>query len=428
MMNFLKRYWWTFLVGVGLLILAFSLLEPPPPKHVVMAGGSTGGAYELVAEDYKTILSRNKVEVEVLSTSGSIDNLERLKNQEADIAIIQTGLASPEQAEDLLSLGAVYYEPLWIFHRKSFSMTDLRDLTDMTVALGAQGSGARALGEILLADNGLTGFVRVSDLGGSEAAAALMRDEIDAALMVASPDAVWVKQLASDPNVSILSLDRALAYSRRHPFLKNVVLPDGVLSLQEDLPTSDIEMIAPYAQIVVRKDLHPAIQSLLLEAMTETHGKGSLLAPPGVFPEAVEAGVALSSEARRYYQNGPSFLRRVFPFDVANFLERAWVLLIPLITLAFPIAQGVPPLYRWRIRRRIYVWYRDLRLLENEGREATTQGERHAVQARLAEMMAETGNVVVPDSYTDDLYRLRAHIRFVAELLDKLDSGDSVRA
>lgn len=426
MKDFLKRYWWTFLVGLGLVVLAFSLLEPPPPKKVVMAGGAPGGAYEQVAAQYKHVLGRKDVEVEVLNTSGSIDNINRLLAGEADIAIMQTGLVSPDQAETLLSLGAVYYEPLWIFHRKDFPMTDLRDLTGMTVALGAQGSGARALGEMLLADNGLhEGAVNVSELGGSAAARALMADEIDAALMVASPDAEWVGQLAGDPGVSLLSLDRALAYSRRHPFLKNVLLPDGALSLEEDLPIQDVDMIAPYAQIVVRAELHPAIQSLLLEAMTETHGKGSLLAPPGEFPSAVEAGIEMSSEARRYYQNGPSFLRRVFPFSVANFLERAWVLLIPLLTLVFPVVKSVPPLYRWRIRRRIYVWYRDLRLLETEGREADTAAERHAVRARLAEMMAETGNVAVPDSYTDDLYRLRAHIRFVAELVDKLGAEDA---
>ena len=209
-------------------------------------------------------------------------------------------------------------------------MTDLRDLQGMTVALGEEGSGARALGMMLIADNGLTeGEITISPLGGSSAAQALMADEIDAALMVASPDADWVMQLASNPDVSLLSLERALAYSRRHPFLKNVVLPDGALSLSDDLPVKNIDMIAPYAQIVVRDDLHPAIQSLLLESMSETHGKGSLLAPPGEFPAAVEAGLSMSSEAKRYYEKGPSFLRRYFPFDFvvlyldANLLSHA---------------------------------------------------------------------------------------------------------
>ena len=153
MKDFLKRYWWAFLVGVGMLVLAFSLLEPPPPKHVVMASGSPGGAYQQVAARYREALGNKNVEVEVLDTSGSIDNISRLLSGEADIAILQTGLVSPVQAESLLSLGAVYYEPLWIFHRKDFEMTDLRDLQGMTVALGEEGSGARALGMMLIADN-----------------------------------------------------------------------------------------------------------------------------------------------------------------------------------------------------------------------------------------------------------------------------------
>ena len=425
MTAFLKRYWWALAAGVALLVLAFSLLQPPPPKQIVMAGGAQNGAYARTAQIYADALGENDVAVELLVTSGSIDNIGRLLAEEADVAIVQTGVISPDQGAKLQTLGAVYYEPLWIFHRKDFEMTDLRDLEGMTVALGGSGSGARALGELLLRDNGLIGRVQVSDLGGAQAAEALLADQIDAALMVAGTDASWVSGLAKDPNVSLMSLDRALAYERRHPFLKSVVLPDGALNLSEDLPAKNVDMIAPYAQIVVRQDLHPAIQSLLLEAMSDTHGRGSLLAAPGEFPRPVISGAPMSSEAKRYYESGPSFLRRWFPFDVANFLERAWVLLIPLATLAIPVVRGVPPLYRWRIRRRIYVWYRDLRQFEGEGRAAKTEQERRAVRAKLAEMMQETGDVIVPDSYTDDLYRLRAHIRFVAELVDKLGSEDA---
>ena len=116
----------------------------------------------------------------------------------------------------------------------------------------------------------------------------------------------------------------------------------------------------------------------------------------------------------------PSFLRRIFPYSVANFLERAWVLAIPLITLIIPLIRAAPPLYRWRIRRKIYVWYNDLRELEAAGRAADNAVERTEVRAKLADLQAETSKVEVPVSYTDDLYRLRAHIRFVAEIIDKL--------
>ena len=183
-------------------------------------------------------------------------------------------------------------------------------------------------------------------------------------------------------------------------------------------------LIAPAAQIVVREDLHPAIQSLLIEAALAADGGGSLLSDAGRFPAPQLSDIAISDEAKRYYDNGPSFMRRMFPYSVANFLERAWVLAIPLVTLMIPLIRAAPPLYRWRIRRKIYVWYKDLRELEAAGRAATSAEDRMEVRAKLADLQEEAGKVEVPVSYTDDLYRLRAHIRFVAELVDKLSAQE----
>jgi hypothetical protein len=261
-------------------------------------------------------------------------------------------------------------------------------------------------------------------LAGQAAAAALQAGEIDIAIVVSGPTAPWLPGLAGDPDISLLSMREAHALARRHPYLDEVMLYRGVLDLEAILPREDVMLIAPAAQIVVREDLHPAIQSLLIEAALAAHGGGSLLSDPGHFPAPQLSDIAISDEARRYYDNGPSFLRRVFPYSVANFLERAWVLAIPLVTLMIPLIRAAPPLYRWRIRRKIYVWYNDLRDLESAGRAATSAEERMEVRARLADLQEETGKVEVPVSYTDDLYRLRAHISFVAELVDKVSAQD----
>ena len=81
----------------------------------------------------------------------------------------------------------------------------------------------------------------------------------------------------------------------------------------------------------------------------------------------------------------------------------------------------LPALRYWRIRRKIYVWYQDLRRLETAGRAAESEEKRNDVRTQLADIQAQTGEVQVPLSYSDDLYRLRSHIRFVSELIDHLD-------
>lgn len=425
MKQFLRFYGAPIAIVLLGLLVAFLFMAPAPPKKVVIAGGAAGGAYAATAESYARALREQGVEVDVLNTAGSVDNLAKIKNKQADIGIIQTGLAADFGSDSVRSLGAVFYEPLWVFHRTTAPIEDLQDIAGRRVAIGPEGSGVRALATLLLTEAGVTpDKYTASPLAGQEAAAALKAGEIDAALVVSGPTTDWIADLIADRNIALLSMREAHALARRHPYLDEVTLYRGVVDLAAILPKDDVTLIAPAAQIAVREDLHPAIQSLLIEAAFREHAGGSLLSDPGRFPTSELSDIAISDEAERYYKNGPSFLRRIFPYSVANFLERAWVLAIPLITLLIPLIRAAPPLYRWRIRRKIYVWYNDLRELEAAGRAAETAEERTEVRAKLADLQAETGNVEVPVSYTDDLYRLRAHIRFVAELVDKLSAQE----
>lgn len=425
MNQFLRFYGAPIAIVLLGLLVAFLFMAPAPPKKVVIAGGAAGGAYAATAESYARVLRDQGIEVDVLSTAGSVDNLAKIKAKQADIGIVQTGLVADFGSDGVRSLGAAFYEPLWVFHRADAAMEELQDIAGRRVAIGPEGSGVRALATLLLSEAGVTpDKYTASPLAGQAAATALKAGEVDVALVVSGPTTGWIADLIADRNVALLSMREAHALARRHPYLDEVTLYRGVIDLAAILPKDDVTLIAPAAQIAVREDLHPAIQSLLIEAAFREHGGGSLLADPGRFPTSELSDIAISDEAERYYKNGPSFLRRIFPYSVANFFERAWVLAIPLITLLIPLIRAAPPLYRWRIRRKIYVWYNNLRELEAAGRAAETVEDRTEVRAKLADLQAETGNVEVPVSYTDDLYRLRAHIRFVAELVDKLSAQE----
>ena len=425
MRNFVRLY--GPLVGVVLLSVAIALffVDPAPPKNVVIAGGSAGGAYALTAKAYSTALGEHNVEAAVLDTAGSVANIELLKSGKADIAIVQTGIGATVDTDGLTSLGAVFYEPLWVFHRAELEIADLRNLAGLRIAVGPEGAGVRVLADVLLKEVGVDSSAYTAvPVSGAKAAAAMVAGDIDVVLAVSGASAPWIAELAANPAISLMTVRRAPAWHRRYAYLGRVMLYEGVLNPAANIPQADVQMIAPTAQIVVREALHPAIQALLIEAAYDTHGRGTIFAEPGSFPTSDLVDLPLSDEAKRYYKNGPSFLRRIFPFGVANFLERAWILLIPLLTLLFPIVRAAPPIYRWSIRRKIWVWYRDLRGLEAEGRAAQTAEARRAVRARLAELQAETGKVEVPLSYTDNLYHLRHHIDFVARQLDQLSAGD----
>ena len=109
-----------------------------------------------------------------------------------------------------------------------------------------------------------------------EAADKLLAGDIDAMAMLASWDAPMVQQLVADERVKLLNLARADAYVALYPFLSKATVPRGVGDLAKDLPPADVTLFASKASLVVRKDLHPAIQYLLLSTAAQIHSGVSI--------------------------------------------------------------------------------------------------------------------------------------------------------
>lgn len=402
-----------------LLFITMRFVAPPPPMELRFAAGGVDGQYYALAQRYADKLSEHGIAVEVLETRGTMENYALLNAGEADVALLQGGLADAESRANLESLGGMFAEPFWIFTRAdqlSLLSSDFGDLESVRIAGGAAGSGTRAMTERLQDEWGGT-WLDIVPLSGSDAAAALLAGDVEAAVFTASVDASYVQTLLTNPNARLIGMRRAKGLSMRDDALAPLTLFDGVVDMDRDIPAGDVELISAIAQLGVDKDLHPALQSVLLEAAESIHSGGSILTRAKTFPDETRTDLPLSDEAGRYYRNGPTFLRRYFSFGWANFLERAWVFLIPLIALLIPLVQMAPPVYRWRIRRKIYVWYNDLHDLERRGFEAKDDTTRRDVLADILALQHEVGRVEVPVSYNDELYHLRSHINFVEALI-----------
>lgn len=417
-----SQMWRVYGPVIAIAVLGFAtallLMDPAPPKKIRFGAGAPGGAYHQYAERYQRLLAEQGVEVELVDTAGSIDNFRLLEEDFIDVALVQGGLAGRSEQDALRSLGGLFEEPFWVFVRDGFAADDFGDLRTARLSIGSEGSGTRALGTSLQVAYGgeWPNSARLA-LATRDAEAALRAGEIDAAAFAASADAPYIQSLLRADGVRLIPFARAEALARRDEGLSSVVLLRGIIDVGADLPERDVPLVAAVSQLAVRDDIHPAIEAVLLDAALAIHAEPSLFSAAGRFPNIINADLPVSRQTTRFYRDGPSFLRRYFPFGVANFLDRAWVLAIPLLTLAFPLVRAAPPIYRWRVRRRIYVWYRDLRALEEEGR-AMPEGEaRKSVISRLERLQADIGELEVPLSYTDDLYRLRSHVEFVKQLL-----------
>lgn len=416
-------------LAVGGFMLAYQFVDPAPPSQFTIASGGEGGAYYQFALRYKALLAEHGITVNVRNTKGSVENLELLRSQSADVhvALVQGGAGEPLADDPLHSLASLYFEPIWVFHSDALAVRKLSDLRGATIAVGAPGSGTRAIALQLLSDNGVDeSNSTLSPLSPPAVAKALAKAEVDAVILVSSPRANVIDQLLRSPGVSLLDFERADAYSRTHRFLSRVELPEGVVNLADNVPPAAVRLLAPAAALVVRDDFHPALVDLLLAAASEVHRDGGVFEEQGQFPSLHFLQFPVSDEARRYFESGPSFLRRVLPFWAATLAERMLVMLVPLLALLIPIMKIMPPMYRWRIRSRIYRWYKELLSIDPTGHDELQAERLHEGLAELARIEEEVAKVNVPLSYADQLYALRMHLQLVREKLDKAGRAVSV--
>ncbi len=259
----------TFAPAVFLVIAGFwfaaRFVSPAPPKHIIIATGMENGAYYRYAEKYRDELAKEGISVEIITSNGSKNNIALLLENKADIAFVQGGTGNPDDA--LVSLGSLYYEPVWIFINRQVSTKNLADFIGLHVAIGPAGSGTQLVSEQLLERNQVTrensGLLPLS---GMQAADSLSKHQIDAAIFVSSAEAKVIQTLLHDPKVMLFNLYRADAYHRLLPYLSRVTLPEGIIDLHSNIPPQAVNMLAPAANLVVREDFHSALIVLFLRA------------------------------------------------------------------------------------------------------------------------------------------------------------------
>jgi TRAP transporter TAXI family solute receptor len=425
---FVRPAFWLYGITGALILVAVAAiigwLGPLPPKVVVMSTGAAGSDYAEYARQYQAILKRSGVQLRLLPSAGALDNLRRLEDARSGVSVgfAQGGLSSEAQSPDLESLGTLFYQPFWLFVRREIPALRPADLAGKRVAIGPEGSGTQILAKKFLALNGIDeSQLHLLPLPAVQAGEALLRGEIDVAAMVASADTAIVRRLLASSDVNVVSAPRADAYVALEPYLTKLVLPAGVGNLATNRPPSDVNLVATEASLIIRKDLHPAVQYLLLEAATEIHSAAGLFRKAGEFPAPEQVDLPVSKDARQYYKSGPPFLQRYLPYGLAVLGSRLLVLLIPVIGVAYPLLRMAPTLYGWSMRRRIFRLYGELKYIEVElEARGGTSGED--LVAQLQRLEERANHLQVPFAYAHFLYQLRIHIAQVRARIQPLAS------
>lgn len=413
--------------------LAYRIVDPFPPSSVTMSTGQENSSYAGFGRRYAQILGKYGIETRLVPSQGSLENLKRLNDPDSgvDIAFVQSGSIEQEKAEEagLVSIGSLFTEPVWLFYRGDKPLDRLTQLRGMKINAGAEGSGVPKLVRDLLSANDLhADDVALGTLDDKQAAAALLKGRIDAAVFSSAPNNALIQKMLRSPGIRLFDFAQAEAYTRRFPYLTQVVLPRGIVDLGHDLPPRNVRLIAPTATLVAREDLHPALIDLFAQAAVTIHGKAGWFRRQGEFPNASYNEIPVVPQAAKLYREGPPFLQRYLPFEVANFFARMWIVIVALGALILPLSRVVPPLYVWKVRSRIYRWYGQLRTVELaiEDVSPEARAEVYPVQLqRLAEIEEKVNQISIPLSFADELYRLRSHIDLVRLRIMRLSEGAS---
>jgi TRAP-type uncharacterized transport system substrate-binding protein len=411
------------ILGAVVLWAVIHFVDSAPPRTLTMSSGPKGSTFEANAERYSKILARSGIQLRVIQSEGSIDNLNRLADRKShvDIALVQSGLSESGEAGELVSLGSMFYQPLSIFYRSPKPLVRLSELSSKRIAIGPEGSGTRFLALALLKANEIEpqGSTQLLSLEGEPARMALLRNQVDAIFLTGdSASTATILEMLHAEGIRLFDFSQADAYVRRFPYLNKLVVPAGAFDLGEDLPPSEVNLLAPTVEMVAHSDLHPALCDLLIEAAFQVHGHASVLQSAGQFPNPLMHTFPLSPEAARYYKSGDkSFTYRYLPFWLASLVDRIIVLLLPILVVVIPGLRYLPQLYRWRIDSRIHRRYGELMAVERESL-GKLSGERRAA---LLEQLGEIERAViarkVPGSHAEQVYLLRQHIAFVRRRL-----------
>ena len=408
----------------SLLILAgaaFYVIHSAPPTEITISTGPDGSAFQKNAIKYQTILEQNGVKVHVLTSEGSMQNLQRLIDPHSDVAVAfaQGGITLPG-TEKLISLGSVSYQPLMVFYRgKPIEL--ISDLTGKKIAIGPDGSGARKFAMSILTANGIKegGSTTLLDWEGEQVAKGLSDGQLDAAFVMSENTTTDVlHNLLRSKDIRLYSFKQATAYSRKIDYLNVLDLPEGSIDFGLDIPAQDTHLLGPMVELVAKKNLHPALIDLLLEAATQVHSHPGVYQKRGEFPSPVEHAIHVSEDATRFHQSGKSWIYRMLPFWLASLVSRLTLVFLPTLVLLIPALKSIPAFFKWKMDMKLRRHYRDLLAVEQEFLLEHDPAKQEILRHEFDRIEQAVNKMKVNAAFADQFYGLRGHIDFVRQLVE----------
>ena len=425
-LNSKPRYLWYLVIGVlvaTVLIIYFTI--PKLPNTLKIAAGQPGSYFYETAEIYKKYLAKQGVELEIIQTKGAAESLALLNDDKVDLALAHGGLTTKKESPDLVSLGSISYEPLWVFQRKNTKiLTDISQLKGMKVATGEKGTGVEVItSKIFKAEGVNESNTTILHMGMKEAAECLIQGSIDAAVFMDPPENETIREFFSSSVINEVSLHDSEALRRRFRYLQVIKIPPSGIDLALEQPRSELLTIATTAYLATNKKLDAALQYLLLSIIDEVHHDPTLISDENEFPSDKDVDLPLSKDADIYYTKGKPFLQQYLPFQMASLLERLIKVLLPLLLLCAPIFAYAPAAYDWHFRQKLSKRYKSLVEIEEQLANNPSNKSVTEFEVMLSDVEKKLNDEKIPNSFTNQVFILREHIELVQRKIQRKMRG-----
>ena len=410
---------------LAIFYVAYSLVDPLPPRHLVIGAGIPGAGYDNFARRYARILARDGIDLEIRNTAGAVENLDLLRDPASKVqaALTTLGFAQLGDSDHLASLGGVFDAPIFVFYKSAERLTQFAQLRGKRLAIGTAGTSIRPLIlQVLKAGGATDAPTRFVDLDYDRAIDALIAGEIDVAIFPSQLDTGLLRRALAAPDVRLMNVAQAEAIAKTVPGIKHLVLWQGLIDLTRDIPDADVNLLASGNSLLVRKDLHPALQYLLLEAIREVHSAPGPFNRLGEFPAEQPNDLPLSLTAQSFYRSGPTFWQRYTSFWLTSLVDRILFFVVPVVVALIPVIGFASRLYRWLAVRRIVRLHRALGGLERGLAQSEDKAQLAQHQARFSEIESAVRKLKVAPPFEVDLHQLRIHLRMVQDHIGRMAS------
>ena len=286
----------------------------PSDVYGMTTGSSTGVYFAIgngIAAAVRNATGAGFTIPEVATSQGSVQNVQRLKADDHQLALMQNdvlyqaynGNASFAGAAvtELRAVASLYPEMIQVVTLKSANIDALADLADKKVVLGAPGSGAAVNAGQILNASGVA--AQTQYLALSDAAEQLKDGRVDAIFWTGGIPTGALVSLATTHPLRIVPIDAATKakLQAESPFYANVTLPANTYAGQD----AAVETVAVVAVLVARADVASDDVASLLRiifdgsSVQSSHAQGQYIKLDTAFAGVV--GVPWHDGAKYYY-------------------------------------------------------------------------------------------------------------------------------